>query len=289
MKQKRVVLVLGATGMVGQTVYRYLQTCKDVQVLGTARKKSKQFLHFNVQKFSDLGKVLKGIGHVDFIVNCIGITKANQTSQTELITINSLFPHQLAQLCAEKKLHCLHISSDAVFAATTKKCFEESIFSPEDLYGMSKALGEPTAATTLTIRSSFIGFDWYYHTGLFEWLLQQKNRTTNGFAKVTWSGCTTLQFAKLIEVLSDPKVFQSIRSKTRLLHFAPLQTNKYKLLVAASKIFQLATSITKNTSIVSTRSLSSNFEHLLELFRYETELTKALKNLQQFERDQGKL
>lgn len=67
------VLVLGATGMLGSMVYGYLKQSPNLHVMGTARKKFNNFIHFDVYDGFDNSEISEI--EIDYVINCIGITK----------------------------------------------------------------------------------------------------------------------------------------------------------------------------------------------------------------------
>ncbi len=52
------------------------------------------------------------------VINCIGIIKQLPISKIPVptIAINSLFPHQLAEICLSINARLIHISTDCVFS-----------------------------------------------------------------------------------------------------------------------------------------------------------------------------
>lgn len=76
----------------------------------------------------------------------------------------------------------------------------------ETFYDRSKALGEIDDEKNVTIRSSIVGPDMNPQgIGLLNWFLQQTG-SIDGYAKVFWTGQTTLQYAKTVEAVSREKV-----------------------------------------------------------------------------------
>ena len=67
----------------------------------------------------------------------------------------------------------------------------------QDLYGLTKFIGEIRNSKNLTIRTSIIGHEVSEKNGLLEWFLSQKR--VKGFAKVIYSGVTTNQLSEIIE------------------------------------------------------------------------------------------
>lgn len=69
-------------------------------------------------------------------------------------------------------------------------------------YDRSKALGEIDDEKNVTIRSSIVGPDLNPKgIGLLNWFMQQAG-SIDGYAKVFWTGQTTLQYAKTVEAVS---------------------------------------------------------------------------------------
>jgi len=52
------------------------------------------------------------------VINCIGIIKQLKEANDPVIslTLNSLFPHHLAELCAATGARLFHVSTDCVFS-----------------------------------------------------------------------------------------------------------------------------------------------------------------------------
>lgn len=118
----------------------------------------------------------------DWVVNCIGITKAKATDPIETIEVNSIWPHRLARICKQHGARMIQISTDCVF--------------DDDLYGNSKRLGEPEECVVL--RTSFVGRHPTDKTGLVEWYLQQE-KAVPGYYRAYFSGLTTTALARVIE------------------------------------------------------------------------------------------
>jgi len=274
------ILILGARGLVGQTVFSFLNKNFKTKVIGTTSQEiDSKFIYFDANNASaTLESLLLLYPNLNLVINCIGITPQKMKSEQEYKIINTDFPHLLANMCQKLKINCIHISSDAVFDALSGVCTEDDTPSATDSYGKSKSLGEPQSPTTLTIRTSFLGPDKYKNSGLLSWLAHTTQPTVSGFSKVDWSGCSTLQFAELCLWLSDKNNFAVIRSQTPLLHFAPLVSNKYEILIAWKKIMNVSTEIKKEPKVKATRILKSNLKEKI-LNSYENDIEKELLRL----------
>jgi dTDP-4-dehydrorhamnose reductase len=139
----------------------------------------------------------------DAVINCIGVIKQRPEANDPLtsITINALFPHQLARVCQPVGARLLHISTDCVFSGRKGHYCEGDFSDAEDLYGRTKYLGEVSAAGCLTLRTSIIGRELGTSFGLLEWFLQQRGGTVRGFSRAIFSGFTTGALTEMIRTV----------------------------------------------------------------------------------------
>ena len=73
--------------------------------------------------------------------------------------INSLFPHQVIEVCRKVDAKLIQISTDCVFYGDKGEYSELDTPDAKDLYGRSKALGEIDNLHDITIRTSKIFFE----------------------------------------------------------------------------------------------------------------------------------
>ena len=193
------ILILGATGMLGNVVHRYLSEMNDFIVAGTSTSNSNDFRNFNVLNMS-ADDVIRDFAP-DWVINCIGkikpeINENDSLSVKNAIKVNALFPLQLASL--EEKFKVIQIATDCVFTGKTGSYVETDEHDATDVYGKTKSLGEFNGARTLNIRCSIIGTEINRSKSLMEWVLKQpKGSNVNGFLNHQWNGVTTLAFAKI--------------------------------------------------------------------------------------------
>ncbi len=284
-KNQLSIVVLGATGLVGHVVYRYLQDKFSNQVFGTSRDKStSELLYLNVMTFvTDITDIQKKMGTISHIINCIGLIKGQPASSDDFIEINTNFPHLLEDYFLKTDTKILHISSDAVFEDLAGTVTEKDIPTAKDVYGSSKLLGELSGPNTLTIRTSFLGFDSNNKKGLLEWIGNYLKKIIPGFINQKWSGCTTLQFAKLCGCfIDDEKKFSMIRSTTSVVHFTPLTATKYEIIKSTIELRQLSITVQASEGKKITRKLESNFERELQFKHFTQDLHLALQDLMKF-------
>ncbi|MGH9556269.1 MAG: dTDP-4-dehydrorhamnose reductase family protein, partial [Terriglobales bacterium] len=133
------------------------------------------------------------------VINCIGIIKQLPEAQDPILslTVNSLFPHRLQQLCRQMDARLLHFSTDCVFSGRRGNYTEDDVSDAEDLYGRTKFLGELDGPGSLTLRTSMIGRELRTRSGLVEWLLHNRRGKVRGFTRAIFSGLTTLALARI--------------------------------------------------------------------------------------------
>ena len=199
----------------------------------------------------------------DVVINCIGIVKQLPAAQDPLqsISINALFPHQLAKICQQKNVRMIHMSTDCVFSGHKGNYTETDPSDAEDLYGKTKYLGEVDYPGCLTIRTSIIGRELETKHGLIEWFLSQEGKTVSGYKKAIFSGLTTIALSEIIAeiIINHPHL-------SGVYQIASEPISKYDLLNLVNKIYGLKIRIDPDETIINNRSLNP------EKFKKETNI-----------------
>jgi len=180
------------------------------------------------------------IGGVDAVINCAGMIKQKGSPDPGLMLfLNGALPHILSRQYGEK---LIHITTDCAFSGIAGAPYDEnSPKSPNDLYGLSKSLGEPSA-TSLVLRTSIVGPELDSGVSLLGWFLQQAGKTAKGYTTHLWNGVTTKEFAKACrKIIDSPSDF----SKTGLYHVFGSDVNKYEMLEVFKKKYQVDVNIEK--------------------------------------------
>ena len=173
--------------------------------------------------------------------------KINNTG--EIIYINSLLPHLLEEACKKVGARMIHFSTDCVFSGKLGKYAEENEPDAQDLYGLSKRLGEVLNENSLTLRTSIIGHELKSNLSLLDWFLSQENKV-KGYKKAIFSGLTTIEIGKVLEKL----YFQSLSGFFIFL----LILNKYDLLNLVAIEYKKNIKILEDSEIIIDRSLDSS-------------------------------
>jgi dTDP-4-dehydrorhamnose reductase len=174
-------MILGASGMLGHKLVQILTRQHDV--VAAFRDSSRWAGHpvfgraacVSGVDASHFDSVARAIAQArpKAVINAVGLIKQLQMAKEPLptITLNSLFPHQLAALCRDAGARLIHISTDCVFSGLRGSYTEQDLPDPVDLYGRSKLLGELASPGCLTLRTSIIGRELAGGHGLVEWLI----------------------------------------------------------------------------------------------------------------------
>lgn len=260
------ILVIGGTGMLGHKLVQRLQP--DAEVYATVRKdfeiigrtgileRERTVTELDIMEFSKVETVVGNI-RPDVVINAAGIIKQlpNSNDVVNTLTINSIFPHQLAQLCASYGSRIITFSTDCVFSGNKGNYSENDRPDAYDLYGKSKNLGEVVSGNALTIRTSIIGRELGCSHSLLEWFLSNNGGKVNGYVNAVFSGFPTIVLADIIKSL----IFEHAELNG-LYHVSSSPINKFELLSLIKDRMDLDIEIEPSTDLHIDRSLdSSNF------------------------------
>ncbi len=258
------ILILGATGMLGHTLFSRLSDRHDMDIYATVRS-----LDGLSQWFSPvlLSKIRSGVDADNFdsiqdvltdlkpevVINCIGIIKQLPEAQDPVvaITINALLPHRLARACKVVGARMIHISTDCVFSGTKGNYTESDFADADDLYGRTKYLGEVDYPHCVTLRTSIIGHELKGKHGLIGWFLSQEGKV-RGFTRAIYTGFPTVEMAKIIadHVIPDKNLHG-------LFHVSSSRISKYDLLCLVAERYGKKISIDRYDGFQCDRSLNS--------------------------------
>lgn len=258
------LLVLGATGMLGNAMVRFLGKSDAIQVIAASRSKdtAKSFPDNPEVEYVDLVDAedpasLAGLfakARPDVTVNCVGLVK--QAAQAEdilaSVPVNTLLPHRLARLAEVGGGRLIHISTDCVFSGEKGNYLESDRADATDVYGLSKYLGEVGGPNAVTLRTSMIGHELRGRLSLLEWFLAQQTRA-KGFTRAVFSGVPTVELARIIRdyVLPNPEL-------TGLYNVSADAINKYDLLRLIAAEYGKPIEIVPDDRLVIDRSLDSS-------------------------------
>jgi len=255
------VLILGGSGMLGHKLWQVLGPRLDTHV--TVRggdcdgalevlDPDRTLVNVSADRFDTVARAVASV-RPDVVVNCIGIVKQADAARDPIasISVNSLFPHRLAALCAAEGARLIHVSTDCVFSGRAGRYTEDDIPDPVDLYGRSKLLGEVPDGDCLTVRTSIIGRELSGANGLLEWFLGESG-SVRGFRHAIFSGLTTQALAGVLaSIICDHRALAGIR------HVASEPISKLDLLCLLKDALGLDVEIVADDAVVCDRSLDA--------------------------------
>jgi dTDP-4-dehydrorhamnose reductase len=257
------VLVLGASGMLGNAVFRLFAQSPSFLTVGSVR--SINFLRYMAEHLHN--RVICGVdaenlesltglfvkARPDIVINCIGLVKQLPAVDDPLavIPVNALLPHRLARLCELAGARLVHISSDCVFSGAKGMYKESDVSDAKDLYGRSKYMGEVNYPHAITLRTSIIGHELSGSQSLVGWFLAQQEGV-RGFQRAIFSGLPTVELALVIRdfVIPRPELHG-------LYHVSAKAINKYELLRLVASVYEKSVEIHPDDQMVIDRSLDS--------------------------------
>lgn len=257
------VLILGASGMLGNAMFRVLSQNPALDVVATARSASvrrsfapelaqKIVVGVDVESQDSLERVFAEV-KPQVVINCIGLIKQLSDANDPLLAlpINSMLPHRLARLCQLGNARLIHISTDCVFSGSKGNYKESDESDATDLYGKSKFLGEVAYPHTITLRTSIIGHELASAHALVGWFLAQEGKI-KGYTKAIFSGLPTVELAHVINdfVLPKPEL-------SGLYHVAVAPIAKYDLLKLIAEVYGKDILIEPDDALAIDRSLDA--------------------------------
>lgn len=260
------VLVLGASGMLGNAMMRVFQDKRQHEIWGTIRSNAmSRYFGEDVQS-----KLISGVDVLnhdtlvntferikpDVVINCVGLIKQLENANDPLVVlpVNSLLPHRLAALCSVAGSRLIHISTDCVFSGGKGQYVESDMSDAEDLYGKSKFIGEVhNAPHVVTLRTSIIGHELGTSHALVDWFLAQQGQV-KGYTKAVFSGLPTVELARVIHdwVLPKPELHG-------LYHVSANPITKFDLLKMIASVYKKEIQIQPDSQLIIDRSLNSEY------------------------------
>ena len=256
-------LILGATGMFGHKAFEACATAADTfacvrgdEVAAEALRVFPQGAlvpHVDVEQPETVRAAIVRV-RPTVVINAVGVIKQLKEAKDRRLSIavNALFPHLLAGMCADAGAKLIHLGTDCVFNGRRGGYTEQDVPDAEDVYGLTKYLGEVDAAPALTLRTSIIGHGIRPNASLIDWFVSQGGRTVKGFTGAIYSGLPTVVLCR--EIL---RVLREHRDLTGIYQVSADPISKYDLLNLVRSQYGLDIAIEPSGDLVLDRSLDS--------------------------------
>ena len=221
----------------------------------------------------------------DVVLNGVGLIKQKMNSDvnSHAIHINSLFPHQLFEICKKTDTRLIHFSTDCVFEGTPGVKHVTDTPTATDIYGLSKLLGEVKEGPALTLRTSVVGRQLFGAESLFEWAISQRGKTVSGFTNAIYTGLTTLELSRVVK-----RIIEEQPELVGLFQVASKPISKFELLAKLTVILNLGLTIEPNTDFYCDRTLDgSEFSGItnIEIPSWDNMLTEFLTDQKFYEKN----
>ena len=174
------VFLVGSSGFLGQRIYDDLKI--NNEVLGSYFHREprdvKNKIRLDITDSNSLEKAITGFGP-HYLINCAGMTSVDDCERRPeaAIKLNSIVPHNLADLAQKINCQFIHISTDHFSSILASPRSEVSKMIPVNQYGYSKLLGEKLVmsknAQSLIIRTNFFGLSEVKINTLFQQAVQK--------------------------------------------------------------------------------------------------------------------
>lgn len=234
------VMVLGASGMLGQGVCQVLEKDPLLQVTQVTRE------NLDIMESWDDCLTTRGF---EYVINCVGAIPQRKPPWTdeEYWETNCQFPKILVEKCAARGSKLIHVTTDCVYAGTKTDgpYVEGDPHDATDVYGRSKSGCEQYVVFRggMVIRTSIVGRNLIRPTGLYEWFRGEVSNTVmasvqsnlrggaphpriRGFINHWWNGVTTREFGRVCQKI----IAQDLWSPELVHLFSPDTVSKYNLL-----------------------------------------------------------
>lgn len=257
------ILVLGASGMLGNAMLRVMSAQEAWSVFGTVRG-ADPALHAAAPR----AVLIPGVhadqpdsllaafaqARPDVVINCVGLVKQLSNAEDPLVAvpINTLLPHRLARMCEVAGARLVHVSTDCVFSGKQGSYTESDLADAQDVYGRSKLLGEVDYPHAVTLRTSIIGHELGSAHGLIDWFLSQQARV-KGYTEAVFSGLPTCELARVVRDFVIPHA--SLRG---VYHVAAGPISKYDLLQLVNREYRKNLQIEPDDQVKINRSLDAS-------------------------------
>ena len=268
------ILILGANGLIGNNILRYLVT-KRLHIFPCVRNPKKKigdgknYYYGNLIKndkinFKKIDRIISDL-KPDMIINCIGTTKHKKVKQNHFDILN----FKLIELLLKFKVKIINFSTDCIFAGNNGNYKETSVELDKSLYAKSKIKVENIRSNFLiNLRTSAFGKERLTKNGLFEWFICKKK--VFGYKFAYFSGPTCHEIAQIIYnyiILRKKISFGTFNIGGRSI-------NKYDLLTLTNDIYKKNKIILENKKIKINRTL--NIQKFIKKTSYKIKSWKTM-------------
>jgi dTDP-4-dehydrorhamnose reductase len=291
------ILVTGASGLLG--VNLALEAMREHEVIGVDRGKLKptqfQVLQADLLHKNAINFVIQAT-RPEWLINCAALASLEQCEQypDHARLLNAEVPGMLAELCVNKDIRFVHISTDSVFDGTKAGTYtEEDEPSPPGIYSQTKLDGERAVRQAdpqaIIARVNFYGWSLGGRRSLAEFFVNNlsEGKNVNGFTDIIFCPIWVNHLSRILIEMLEKKL-------SGLYHVVGAQAmSKYQFGVEIAQMFGLRENLISPNSVnsshltakrshnlwLSTHKLSTDLGH--EIPSFSTGLAEFYTQFQQ--------
>jgi len=217
MGRKQRILILGASGFLGQKLYKFCKLNQHFDTYGTSFSaypvNQNELFFLDASNFNDVEKLVLDL-NPKYIFNCIALTNVDYCNDNPLSSkiINLDFPIFLSDLCGVKSIKLIHLSTDHFASEELSPRNEEVEMRAVNVYGHHKLGADKHISENnshaLILRTNFFGLDSSSKKSILDWVLNSfKNRIEfAGYTNVYFSPLSLQEVVKCIIILVNLEV-----------------------------------------------------------------------------------
>lgn len=140
------ILITGSNGLLGQTLTQLITSTRCAELVASSNGSNRypvtegyQYVDLNIADERQLREIVSWI-NPDVVINTAAITNVDICHQERELCqrVNVEAVKQLADICAEKGIRLIHLSTDFVFDGEAGPYAEDAVPNPLSVYGQSK-------------------------------------------------------------------------------------------------------------------------------------------------------
>jgi len=210
------ILITGASGLLG--INLAMEAMREHEVIGVDRGKLKsapfQVLQADLLHMDTLDSVFDS-ARPDALINCAALANLEECEQhpERARILNAEMPGELADVCAQRNISFIHLSTDAVFDGTKVGAYtEEDQPNPQGVYSQSKLDGERAVRQAnpqaIIARVNFFGWSLTNSRSLGEFFVNNLSaeKPVNGFTDVIFCPMLVNHTARLLLDMLEKKL-----------------------------------------------------------------------------------
>jgi dTDP-4-dehydrorhamnose reductase len=275
------LLITGASGLLG--INLAMEAMREHEVVGVDRGKLRsapfQVFPVDLPNRTALSSVLDATSP-DWLVNCAALANLEECEKDpeQAKALNVDLPAELATACAERHIHFVHISTDAVFDGEKKGAYtEDDLPNPQGVYSQTKLDGESATfsvnAESIVARVNMFGWSLTNQRSLGEFFVNNLSggKHVNGFTDVIFCPMLVNITARLLlEMLK--------KNLSGLYHVVGAQAmSKYQFGVEVARTFGLSENLISPKSVLSSELTAKRSPNLwLSTHKLSTDLGREI-------------